>query len=80
MAGGFQIFEKADSNAAGNLIGIIKSVTSNSEAYLTTVSAYPFTNRSFRFYDTNTDNKSKIFKHQWFITRKKNDASACCTD
>ena len=54
---GYQIF---DSNAA-NLFGVIKSVTSNSQAVFTTNSADDLSDIPFRFYNSETKNTSNIF-------------------
>jgi len=50
---GYQLFD----STAGNLIGVIKSVTDNTHATLTTVSAYPAVSIPFRFYDPNSNSK-----------------------
>lgn len=54
---GYQIF---DTNNA-NLVGVIKTITSNTVATLTTVSGYPATSIPYKFYNPESKNTSNIF-------------------
>ena len=49
---GYHLFDSTD----GNLIGMVKSITSNTVATLTTVSGYPGSNLAYRVYDPITKN------------------------
>ena len=57
---GYQIFDNI-SGVAGNLLGIIKSVNTNTLATFTTVSSQAMTNLSFRCYSPITKNTSNVF-------------------
>ena len=49
---GYHLFDSTD----GNLIGMVKSITSNTVATLTSVSGYPGSNLAYRVYDPITKN------------------------
>jgi len=54
---GYHIFDSTD----GNLVGQIRSIRSNTEAELTTISAYPEVEMPFRYYNPRTKNSSNVF-------------------
>jgi len=54
---GYQLFDKDNLN----FIGEVQSIRSNTQAFLTTVSAYPQSNMAFRFYSPYTKNRSNLY-------------------
>jgi hypothetical protein len=60
---GYQIFDNTDFKTP-NLLGVIKSITSNTRAEFTTVSAVNATNIQYQFFNPTTKKTSNIFSPQ----------------
>lgn len=57
---GYQVFDNTDP-ISPNLLGVIKSISSNTRADFTTVASANVTNQQFRMYNPDTQNTSNIF-------------------